>query len=106
MEAESKCWASLEIDGYSETQIGYHLEIMKEAGLIEAEIMYLRKKDGPIGIPKRLTWAGHEFLDAAREPGLWEKAKAQLLKVGGSVTLDVMKELLTTLAKKQIGLDS
>lgn len=38
---------------------------------------------GPEAIPQNLTWCGHEFLDAAREPTRWEEAKEILHKAGG-----------------------
>jgi hypothetical protein len=47
-----------------------------------------------------LTWAGHDFLEAAREPERWEKAQGIFTKMGG-VTLDVAKSVLTTLMTEQ-----
>jgi Hypothetical protein (DUF2513) len=57
----------------------------------------------PTIVPLRLTWAGHEFLDAAREPSRWEKARDLVLKAGGA-TLPIWQQLLGNLLQKQIGL--
>jgi hypothetical protein len=53
----------LDIPGYDDDDvIVYHVGIMTQAGLIqEAEIDF---RDSHTGVV--LTWAGHEFLDAAR----------------------------------------
>src|SRR5262245_10758332 len=69
--------------GYSPDQITYHLKLLNEAGLIEAtETTTLRE----VGfIPKCLTWRGHEFLDAARNETIWQKAKAVIKDRGASI---------------------
>src|SRR3989304_4745015 len=52
---------NIHIDGRSEEEIIYHVRIMHEAGLIEA--IDFTATDGVDWRPKRLTYAGHEFLD-------------------------------------------
>jgi Hypothetical protein (DUF2513) len=52
----------------------------------------------------RLTWEGHEFLDAARSESVWNDAKKKIGKALGSVSVTVLKQLLTQLAKQQLGL--
>jgi hypothetical protein len=55
-------------------------------------------------IVKRLTWQGHEFLAAASNESVWQKAKAKMMELGGSMPLTVLQSLLIELAKKQAGL--
>ncbi len=52
--------------------------LLHEAGLIDAE--KLTSADGVCGKPKRLTYNGHEFLDAARSDAVWRKAKERSIK--------------------------
>lgn len=67
-------WANLEIEkGLDDDVYAYHVQLLHEAGLIEAQD--LSTLHGVAWKPKRLTWEGHEFLEAAREPSRWEKAK-------------------------------
>ena len=50
----------------------YHLRIMKDGGLVEGWVA----DDGVDGMTAeitRMTWKGHEFLDAIRDDGVWEK---------------------------------
>jgi hypothetical protein len=88
----------LEIEGYSKEEVDYHNLLLKEAGLIVLE-------NGALGEyrPTRLTWEGHEFLDAARDTKRWEKAKGAMAQAGG-FALDVMKQLLIHYLKSELGL--
>ena len=59
-----------ELAQYAENLIVYNIALMKDAGLVEAAIANDAK-----GLPRaaaiiRLTWAGHDFLDAARDDTL------------------------------------
>jgi hypothetical protein len=74
--------------------VRYHLELLDESHLISGE--YIRADDlkpwtAFMGL--QLTWEGHEFLDAARDEGNWEKAKDVAAKAGGW-TLSVLKDIL------------
>lgn len=50
----------------------------------------------------RITSAGHDFLEATRDAGIWAKTKEVVAREGGSATLDILKELATGLLRKQI----
>ena len=89
----------LKLDNWSEDEVNYNLLLLLEAG-------YIRGKDAStdnrtIVYVTRLTWDGHEFLDAARDDGRWEKAKSAISKVGGW-SFDVAKTILVELAKDAI----
>jgi len=93
----------IELEGYSHEQIAYHVYLLKDANLILATILF----DGGSVAPKDysifgLTWAGHDFLDACRDEGRWNKAKQMAAKLGSGVTFDVMKTLLVQIMTSQI----
>ena len=51
---------------------------------------------------KRLTWAGHEFLEASRDDTRWEKAKEEVTgKVGGMV-FEILKQVLIETARTSV----
>jgi Hypothetical protein (DUF2513) len=50
---------------------------------------------------RRLTWEGHDFLDAIRDPEIWCKTKSGAEEVG-SFTFDLLKELAVGLIKTKI----
>lgn len=78
-----------------EPSLVYHAELAHEAGLIQA--VPTRNTDGRAVMlaVQKLTWAGHEFLDAARNETVWAKARDAIKQKGGSWTFDVLKALLT-----------
>lgn len=81
-----------------------HLRLLEQAGLIE---VMSRPISGPIYI-RGLTWDGHDFLDAVRDPEVWKRTKDGALTVGGW-TFGLMKELgvayLKQVAKERLHLD-
>jgi hypothetical protein len=91
-----------ELAKYPEDLVVYNVVLMKDAGLIEAAIA--EGGDGsPIGaVIIRMTWAGHDFLDAARDDTVWRKAKEKVLKPGVSWTFELLKETLKALAQQQL----
>ena len=94
----------LVIDGYTEEQIGYHVYLMDEAGLLIALKTQSRGSTSPCAIPMRMTWAGHDFLDAARSDTIWKAAKQRLAESVGWVSFEVFKSVLVVLAKENLGL--
>src|SRR3990172_5582998 len=95
-------FTDLSIEGYSEDQISYHVLLIHEAGLIEA--MDMSTFGGPSWKPVRLSWEGHEFLDASRDDSRWSAAKAPLAMAGGGLAFEVLKLLLISSLKQAVGL--
>jgi hypothetical protein len=114
MEAEEELstynLGSVEVDGYSEQQVNYHMKIMAQAGLLHVDV---RELPSPIDtqweIPKAhiscysISWNGHEFLSAASDNARWEKAKNAMEKAGGYV-LPILMQLLTQYIKAELKL--
>ena len=83
------------------TAVVYHIALLKEAGFVEAVI-----RNGPWGMPseaviRRLTWAGHDFLDAMRDETIWKKAKDKFIKPGVSWTVSILAEWLKQEARRR-----
>jgi predicted transcriptional regulator len=69
-----------------------HLKILCDAGFVT-----------PVGRDTyRLTNAGHDYLDAVRDEGIWKRTSDAVAQTGGSVTLEVLKALAVGFTKKQI----
>ena len=90
----------INVDGHSEEEINYHVMLLHEAGFIEA--MDLSSTSGICWKPTRLTYSGHEFIDAARSDIVWQKAKAWTLKSTGTLTLEGLKLALPHVVKMLI----
>ena len=79
----------------------YNAVLLSDAGLIEGRF-------SPPTLPNtatilRLTWQGHDFLDAARDDTIWSKAKEKFLKPGISWTFSIVFEFLKAEAQRQLG---
>lgn len=91
---------NFDIPDYTPEIVSYHLMILHDAGLIEASDLSTMGR-GLFWCPKRLTWSGHEFLDAARNDSIWKKAKEK----ASGMNFELLKELLLNLARPQLGLE-
>jgi hypothetical protein len=90
---------------WSKKQLAYHAALIVEAGLANGTKFenYYQQEKRAVEL-HRLTWAGHEFLDAARDHKRWKKASALIAKAGGSVTFPILKQMLSSLIKEKLGL--
>ncbi len=63
--------------------------------------------EGPFTQVYGLTPAGHDFLDQARNPYVWDEAMAAIRDRGfRDASIDIIKGLLDKFARKRLGLDS
>lgn len=84
----------------------YHLEIMRQAGLIRYKEQVYFEGAFLTHIPK-LTWMGQDFLSAIEDDGLWSKTKDAMKKKGlevGKVSFDTMLEFAKFKARETLGL--
>jgi Hypothetical protein (DUF2513) len=108
-----------EFEGRSPEVVRYHLDLMYEAGLVWSEFrhyerimsdteghrllgIYMGRQQGRDQY--RLTWAGHEFLDAARSDTLWNSAKSKVVNTTGGLAFEFVREVLTQKGKELLGL--
>jgi hypothetical protein len=91
----------LDIAGYTPRQVSYHVKLVAQAGLIEA--VDFSSQEGLHWRAKALTWAGHEFLDAARDDVIWAAVQAQIRETGGAIPFQVMQALLMRAAAERHG---
>ena len=91
----------VKLKGFTKKQQLYH-----QAKLIEAKLLAGHVYHNPDTWQVEdvmvwdVTWAGHDFLAAARSDSVWSKARAKLKSLGGDASLSLMKELLTSIAKR------
>ncbi len=105
MEDAPTGWApDLKIEGYSDAKIAYHCYLVADAGLAKGHDVTTAGSSGPEWMLSYLTWAGHEFAEAARDEGRWKQALGVVKEKGGAVTIAVLTELLTSLMKRAFGI--
>lgn len=89
--------AELGLTGFSDDQVKYHYDLAVEAGLVD--------KGGTGGLStcqfRRLTVAGHDFVDSVRDEAIWRMTREGALKAGGW-TVGLLADLGKGYLKKQI----
>lgn len=80
----------------------YHLGILVEGGFVEGDVT--RDSSGICCMAEKLTWKGHEFLDAAREPKRWKQAKSLILDKAGGASIAVWTRVLLSQINENLGL--
>jgi len=83
-----------EIPGRTQEELYYHAQLMQDNGLLKAKFGL-----GFECVVERLTYEGHEFLDAARSEKMWKKAKETLQMNAGTLTLEALETALAILIK-------
>src|SRR3989344_5432467 len=79
-------------------EFSYHVELLLEAGLIYGQMSKTMGRHAQNFLAQRLTWQGHEFLDAIRSDTVWNKTKTSFVKGGLSMTFDLVKEVAKDVA--------
>lgn len=88
LEAEESATAHLAaqpIAGFDAEFVGYHLDLLDQAGLIVA------RRAGSQSVALRLTWVGHELLDVIRRDTVWNRAKGILREKGIDLSFETLK---------------
>jgi hypothetical protein len=95
---------AVDLSDYTEEQQVYHAALLIDAGLLRGGVLHDAEKKVTGVMIVDVTWAGHDFLAAARSAGIWAKAMTKVKTAGVDVSLTLLKELLTQYAKDAIGL--
>jgi len=82
----------LKFEGYTEEQVGFHVHLMGEAGLLEV-VEVGAGDQPPLGIPLWIKWEGYEFLEASRNETTWKKVR-------GTVKCAVLQVIKTVLIRE------
>lgn len=79
---------------YSQEEIVGHVEILLDAKLLEGKVYHDLSGDPGSAYIQRLTWAGHEFLDNARNDTVWNKVTATIKNAATTASFEVLVEML------------
>lgn len=82
--------------------MNFHKALLIDRGLIEGSVKYSSTGQEPRDIPdhvliKRMTWEGHNFIDAIATDTKWNKVKTFLLEAGKDLTIETIKIAAQTL---------
>lgn len=105
---------NLAIEGFDQDAVLYNLWLAIDAELVRGFVLKVQI-DGSYSLtqqeawrePWRLTWSGHDLLDSAHDPALWNTAR-EVAKSKGldllELPLDVVQVLLINALKRHLGL--
>jgi hypothetical protein len=82
---------SLTLDG--------HLKLLRDA-----EFVYFGPTTAGLFYYLGITWDGHEFLDAARDQGVWQQAKDAMQSVGGQASTAIWIRVLGEIVLSNLGM--
>ncbi|MGH7498119.1 MAG: DUF2513 domain-containing protein [Gemmatimonadales bacterium] len=94
----------LELEGYSQPLIARHVEIMDEAGLVDAHVLRADGVPAYAACVFRLKWEGHDFLEATRNETIWAKTKQFVVEKGGGASIEIIKRIALKVAVDHFGL--
>jgi uncharacterized protein DUF2513 len=91
-----------ELASYDAAAIAYNSVLAIEAGLLRGQIYH--EGGSPVAIPtvSGITWAGHDFLDATRDPRIWKKTRNRVLTLGTS--WELLREYIDAQARQRLEL--
>lgn len=103
---EALGWMKLSVEGWSPKDVSYHVMLLDEAGLLSG--IKLGGLNHFEWQPKRLTYAGHEFLDTVRDPEIWRRTKDGAEKAGVAglgMLVELGKAYGKQLLKERLGIE-
>ena len=84
--------------GYDFITVAAHVEMLQQAGYLDAKVNFAMGHV-PMEISyARLTWSGHDFLDSCRSDNVWSKTRQAISDSVGTTTLDVIKQVCTKIS--------
>jgi hypothetical protein len=103
---ETSVIEKLEMAGYDDGIVAYHLRRMYEAGFLDAEAVTSTTTQKRLikVLPFGLTWEGHEFLDSMRNQTVAGKVRERLGNALSGVPFALLKELALTIGRSQLGI--
>jgi len=90
-----------EIEGFDSEVVSYHILILDEAGLVEANCS--QAFTAPLNcFGERLTWEGHEFLDEIRSDTVWKNTKSLLKDKGIALSFEAIGMAVKTVISSML----
>jgi hypothetical protein len=92
------------VPGRTSEEVSEHVRLLEEGGYLQA--IQRRRGEQLQWFPARLTWSGHQMLEAMRSRQVFEQAKRTVTRALGHVSLEAMRLVLASIREamlKQLG---
>ena len=77
----------------------YQITLLKQAGFLKGDYQTM---GSVVTDQLMITFDGHDYLDAIRDDGIWQKTKTAVLETGGNATVEILKALALGFLKQKI----
>ena len=94
-----------EMPDESPALVAFHMQLLCGAGYVQASVSYPHGQAYPRYVDPLLTWSGHEFIDSIRSDTVWKFIRQKVKADGGSIPIEIVKQLANTYLKKKLGLE-
>jgi hypothetical protein len=94
----------LTLEGHDDAVVLEHLVLLDEAGFISMNVEHFGSGEPPLFVVHRITWAGHEFLEAVRSDKIWAKATKALTTAGIGFGWPILQAVLRAKAAEHLGI--
>jgi hypothetical protein len=98
------CCSDLVNDEYSFEEISYHVELLIDEFLVEADGVGVLGSMYDDFIINRLTAPGHDYLDSVRDASIWKQTKSHIGSSLPSVPLSIISEVASSILKSKLGI--
>ncbi len=97
----------MEVAGYDDRVVAYHIRRVYEAGLLDAEAVTSSTTQTRLinVLPFGITWEGHEFLDSMRDEKVANAVRKRLGNKLSEVPFKLIQELALSVGRGEIGLE-
>ena len=92
------------IEGYDGDVVIAHLVLLAEAGFISMNVERFLGGEPPQILIHRITWAGHEFLEAVRSDTIWAKSTKIITSAGIGLAWPLLQAVLRAKAAEHLGI--
>ena len=103
----------ISFDSYTPDVVKYHIKLLVDAGLLDGVIEHVKQWGNRPGVMigtrfpyaiGNLTWEGQDFVDASRDPTIWQKVMDNVIKPAGSWTFQIVLAYLKAEAMRRLGI--
>lgn len=81
------------LTGENQELVSYHVQLLLDAEYVKGTVVWDREAKPHGYVVERITMNGYDYLDSVRDPKVWKETRSLLEKVGGSATLEVVKDV-------------
>jgi len=102
LEESDAGWMWTRDEDFFSKEDNYQIVLLVQGGFVE--VHEHRTLASVVPDMLRITFAGHDYLSAIRDEGIWNKTKTAVAETGGSAGLEIVKAIAMGLVKQKLSI--